>query len=41
MVKFFLPEAKDQKPKKKTDYRIIIYKKLLPLIKSKTLRESI
>jgi hypothetical protein len=37
MVKFFLPEGKEENCKKKTDYRIIMYKKLLSLIKSKHL----
>jgi hypothetical protein len=37
MVKFFLPEGKEENSKKKTDYRIIMYKKLLSVIKSKHL----
>lgn len=39
MVKFYLPEAQQANPKKKTDYRIIIYKKLLALIKAKHLKQ--
>jgi hypothetical protein len=35
MVKFFMPEAKNAKHKKKTDYRIIIFNKLLGLTKIK------
>lgn len=37
MAKFYLPEAKQQKQKKKTDYRIIIFEKLLRLVKLKHL----
>lgn len=39
MVKYFLPEANEANPKKRTDYRIIIYKKLLSLIKAKHLKQ--
>ena len=38
MVKFFLPDAKKTQQKKKTDYRKIIYKKLLQLVKMKHLK---
>ena len=38
MVKFFLPEAKQNPERRKTDYRKIIYKHLLQLIKIKHLK---
>lgn len=38
MVKFFLPEAKQNKQKKKIDYRITVYKQLLELMKGKHLQ---
>lgn len=38
MVKFFLPEAKQANPKKKVDYKKLIYTELMQLLKIKHLK---